>query len=213
MIADKTPSRERVVEGRGEGMLGSQSVAHRERPDSRRPPRLGDHAAMAEDRAGAIAAAMEKHQDGRGVTAWRDRPFAGHSVKIGRGKSDVGGGRPDGANLIEALAPLGPSDGPWLRTQVAPGWPRSRSRSLPLLPLFKHLLRIMLDVEALIDRRRTFDRIPKRRRSRRALRCPIALRRGLADRPGTGCHAIGLCRGSHARSAKGCGNLSDAAGR
>jgi hypothetical protein len=72
---------------------------------------------MAKDGAGAIAAAVEEHQDASGVTAWGDRPFAGHTVEIDQIEIHVVGHGPDGADLFEAFAPLDPSHGPRLGIQ------------------------------------------------------------------------------------------------
>ena len=98
-------------------MLRRQPISNRQRSGSRRPARLGDHAAMAEDGARAITAAVEENQDTSGVTAWCDRPFARYPVKIDQFKIHIIGHGPDRANLVEALAPLDPSHRPRLGTQ------------------------------------------------------------------------------------------------
>src|SRR5262249_7813532 len=75
---------------------------------------LAHHAAMARDRARAIAAAVQVDEHARDVAAGDDRPFAGDAVEIDRLELYVLGNRPDRADLVEALAALGPAHRPRL---------------------------------------------------------------------------------------------------
>jgi hypothetical protein len=55
VLAEIAPQRRRVIEGGGEGMLGRQPIANRQRARCGCAARLGHHPAMADDgnRAGA----------------------------------------------------------------------------------------------------------------------------------------------------------------
>jgi hypothetical protein len=101
-------------------MLGRQAIADCERAHARRTASLRRHAAMARDRAGAIAAAVKEQQHARGVGAWRERPFAPHAAAIDRLAADVAGHGPDRAKLVEPRPPLGPADRPRLFRQHRP---------------------------------------------------------------------------------------------
>src|SRR5580704_19678877 len=77
---------------------------------------------MAHNRARAIAPAVEEEQHPGGIAARNDRPLALEAVNVDRLELDVAGDRPDGANLLDPLAPLLPSDRPRLGLQkVADG--------------------------------------------------------------------------------------------
>src|SRR5262249_58198018 len=82
VLAQETPRRKRIVERGGKRVLRRQSIADRERVDTRRAPGLGHHAAMAHDRAGAIAAAVEAHPSPRRIAGGNGRPFAWHAIAI-----------------------------------------------------------------------------------------------------------------------------------
>ena len=60
---------------------------------------------------------MKVHEDARRVASGSERPFARDTVRIHRLKRDIVGNRPDRSYLVDALAPLRPSDGPRLGTQ------------------------------------------------------------------------------------------------
>ena len=60
---------------------------------------------------------MQKQQDAGRITAGNDRPFSWYSADIDLGELGVVGYRPMRTNLVEALAPVGPSDGSRLGTQ------------------------------------------------------------------------------------------------
>jgi len=83
LLAQEAPCRHGVfIRGR-KRMFGREAVADRERADSRRASGLGHHAAMAENRARAITAAVEEHQHTRCIAAGRDRPFGLNAAEIG----------------------------------------------------------------------------------------------------------------------------------
>jgi DNA-binding NtrC family response regulator len=75
-------------------MLRRQAIADGERARSGAAPGLGHHAAVARNRARAVAAAVEKHQDAALVAAGSDRPFSGHAVEIDGDQLHVVGHRP-----------------------------------------------------------------------------------------------------------------------
>ena len=99
------------------GMLGRAAVVDRERAHPRRASGLRHHAPMADDRAGAVSAAVKIQQHARRFAAGNDRPFAGHAVAIDRLAFDVGCHRPGRPDLVETLPPLRPADRPRLRAQ------------------------------------------------------------------------------------------------
>jgi hypothetical protein len=66
---------------------------------------------MAHDRTGAIATSVEKHQNASSIAARNDRPLPRYAAEIGRSELDILRDRPDGTNLVQPLAPLGPTDG------------------------------------------------------------------------------------------------------
>ena len=74
--------------------------------------RLRRHPAVARDRAGAIAAAVEEQQNARRVGARRARPFARHAAAIDALAAHVAGDGPYRADLVEPRPPLGPADRP-----------------------------------------------------------------------------------------------------
>ena len=74
----------------------------------------GDHPAMAQDRAGAVSAAMEKQQDAGRVGAGSERELAWDAIEIDRLEPDIIGDQPDGPHLVETAAALCPSDWPGL---------------------------------------------------------------------------------------------------
>ena len=114
-------------------MLGREPVFDRKRPRPGRPPRFGDHPAMAHNRARAIAAAVEEEQHPGGIAARNDRPFALEAIDVDRFELDVAGDRPDGANLLDALPPLLPPNRPRLAfQQVADGVDFARSHEVVL---------------------------------------------------------------------------------
>ncbi len=112
-----TPCRERVVERRRKRMLRRQPIADRERAHPRRPPRLRHHAAMARNRARAIAPAMEINEHPRRIAARHARPFPRHPVEIDRLELHIGRNRIDRAHLIKPRAAFGPPDGPRLASE------------------------------------------------------------------------------------------------
>jgi hypothetical protein len=99
------------------GMLGRQTIAHRQGAHSCCPTRLGHHPAMAHDGAGAIAAAVEKQQNSGSIAAANDRPFTRHSADIDGFEFHVVSRGPVGADLVEAPPPFCPPDRSWLGVQ------------------------------------------------------------------------------------------------
>jgi hypothetical protein len=65
---------------------------------------------MAHDRTGAIAAAVKKQQNARGITARSDRPLRRQTIYINRSQLHIIGRRPHGANFIETLSTFKPTD-------------------------------------------------------------------------------------------------------
>jgi prevent-host-death family protein len=65
-----------------------------------------------------IAPAMEEQQHPGRIAAGYDRPFALEAIDVDRLELHVAGDRPDGANLLDALAPLLPPDRPGLGLQT-----------------------------------------------------------------------------------------------
>src|SRR5262249_60536063 len=95
----------------GNRWRGAGATPARERAHAGGASGLRPHAAVARDRPGAIPAAVKEHEDARGVAAGHDRPLTGYAIQIDRRERDVIRHRPDSADLVEALAPLGPADG------------------------------------------------------------------------------------------------------
>src|SRR5262249_8127926 len=54
--------------------------------------------------------AGKDHQDPRRVTPRNNGPFTRYAAQVDRRKPHILGDRPDGADLVEPLAPLGPAD-------------------------------------------------------------------------------------------------------
>ena len=61
-------------------MFGGEPVADRKGAKTRRPPGFRDHAAMARDGAGAIAAAVEKEENPVPIRPRRDRELTGRAA-------------------------------------------------------------------------------------------------------------------------------------
>src|SRR6185312_17281940 len=99
------------------GVIGREPVTDRQRPHARRAAGFRHHAAVTDNRAGAIAATVEEHQDARRVAAGSQRPFAAHAIAIDVLELHIFGHRPRRADLVEPLTPFRPSDRPRLRTQ------------------------------------------------------------------------------------------------
>ena len=83
-LAQKIPCRQGVIQRGGEWMLGREPILDRERSRFGGPAGFGDQPAMAEDGAGAIAAAVKIQQDARSIAAGRNRPLAPQSRNIRR---------------------------------------------------------------------------------------------------------------------------------
>src|SRR5271163_4872254 len=115
--AQKAPRRQSVIKSRWKRMLRRQSVFDGKRARRRGSSCLGDEAAVADNRPGAIAAAVEIYQHSRGIASGRNRPFPRDTGEVHCGELHVGGGGPDSANLFDALSPRGPTDGPRLGGQ------------------------------------------------------------------------------------------------
>ena len=98
-------------------MLRGKPVGNGECANTGRAACFTNQTTMAQNRPGPIAATMQKQQDAGRITPGNDRPFSWYSADIDLGELDVFGYRPMRTNLVEALAPLGPSDGSWLGTQ------------------------------------------------------------------------------------------------
>ena len=117
LTEEEPPGRQRVFERCRERMLGCQPITDGQRPHASRPARLGHHAPMAEDRSRAIAPAMKKHQNPRGIAPRCDRPFRRHASGIDRRDLDIICHRPNRADFIDALASFRPPDRSRLGTQ------------------------------------------------------------------------------------------------
>jgi hypothetical protein len=112
------------------GVVGAEQVdagkprapadADGQRSHTGRSSRLGHHATVAADRSGAITAAVKKHDNVRVIAARDDRPLSWYAAEIDRCERHVAGHRPDGPDLVDALAPLGPPDGARLGAQQSP---------------------------------------------------------------------------------------------
>ena len=98
-------------------MFGRQAIADGERARSGAASGLGHHAAVARNRARAVAATVEEHQDPALVAAGSDRPFSGDFVEIDGAALDVVGLRPNGPYFVEALPPRCPAGRPRLGAQ------------------------------------------------------------------------------------------------
>ena len=81
---------------------------------ARRAPGFRHQAAVADNRAGAISAAVEIQQHARCLAARHGRPLAGDTVAIDRLALYVRRHRPDRSDFVEPLPPLQPADGPRL---------------------------------------------------------------------------------------------------
>lgn len=90
-------------------MLGRQSIADCEGSYAGSSSCLSHHATMALYRAGAVTAAVKKQQDARVVASHNDRPLTRNTVEIDCREFHVVGDRPNGTNVVEALAALCPS--------------------------------------------------------------------------------------------------------
>src|SRR5512133_3137503 len=91
-------------------MFWRQAIADCQRTYARGAARFGRHPAMAADGTGAVAAAVEEHQNAGWVRAGNHRPLARHPVKINRIQLDVIRDGPVSANLIQPRPPLRPAD-------------------------------------------------------------------------------------------------------
>ena len=111
MPAQPPPHGQSIVIGGGKGMFGREPVTNGEGPRARVATGLGDHAPMAQDRAGAIASTVEEQQRARLVRARDDRPLAGDAIAVDRFERHILGDRPDCADLVQSLATGRPSDG------------------------------------------------------------------------------------------------------
>jgi hypothetical protein len=108
---------ERVLDRGWERVLRRKPIAYCQRADAGGAAGLGHHAAVACDRARAIAAAMEEHENLCGITSWRQRPFGRNASGIDRIEADVLCDRRDRADGIEPFAPRRKSHGPRLGPQ------------------------------------------------------------------------------------------------
>ena len=115
--AQKAPRHQRIIERRRKRMFRRQAIADSGRARSGAAPGLSHHAAVARNRARAVAAAVEEHQNAARIAAGSDRPFSGHAVEIDGTVLHVLSHRPSGAYFVEALPPLCPAGRPRLRTQ------------------------------------------------------------------------------------------------
>jgi hypothetical protein len=110
-VEQETIGGERIRERRRIGVFGRQTIAEGEAAGTGRPPRLGDHVAMAGDGAGDIAAAMEEEDDAGGVGGGCRGPFGGDAVRRDRLDRDIRGGRVTGAKTVKPLTALGKGRG------------------------------------------------------------------------------------------------------
>jgi len=109
LLAQEAPRFQRVLVRRRIRMLGRKPIVDRKRAHARRAAGLGHHAAMADDRARAIAATVKEQQHARGVAPRHDRPFAVDGAEIDLLELDVAGDRPGRADLVDARPPLAPA--------------------------------------------------------------------------------------------------------
>jgi hypothetical protein len=54
---------------------------------------------------------VKEHQDSRRITVRSDRAFSAETIDIYRLKLHIISDRPDGTDIVEPLAPLGPANG------------------------------------------------------------------------------------------------------
>src|SRR5262249_30285737 len=100
----------RVLAVGREGSRAHKPIANCQRSHPGGPACLGYHAPVAEDRTGAIATAMEKHQNASVIAAWNNRPLSRYAAEVDRSDLHVLGYGPNGTDLVEALSPLGPTN-------------------------------------------------------------------------------------------------------
>ncbi len=117
LLAQEAPRGERILMRGRVGMFGRAAVVDCERAHPRRASGLRHHAPMADDRTGAVSAAVEIQQRARRFAAGDDRPFARHAVAIDRLAFHVGCHRPGRSDFVQTLPPLRPADRPRLRAQ------------------------------------------------------------------------------------------------
>ena len=135
LLAQEAPRRQRVLMRGRVGMLRRAAVVDRERAHPCRASGLRHHAAMADDRAGAISAAVEIQQHARRFAAGNERPFAGHAVAIDRLAFDIGCHRPGRSDLVEPLRAAPPSRPAAASNPAMRGWRRSRCEPRCVLPM------------------------------------------------------------------------------
>ncbi len=109
-----------VLEGGGEGVLGGQAVVEREGAGVGLTAGLGDHVAMAADRAGDVGAAVEEQQHAVRVGGLGRGPLGGDAAGVGGFGAHVGGDRVAGAEGVEAFAALGQAGRARARLQERP---------------------------------------------------------------------------------------------
>src|SRR6188472_2337884 len=108
--AQEVPRGERVLMLRWIRMFRCAAVVDCERPHPHRTASFRDHAAMAEDRARAIAAAVKEQQHLCSVASGCERPLAADTVAIDAFAFDVSGHGRGRADLIKPRASLRPAD-------------------------------------------------------------------------------------------------------
>ena len=135
LLAQETPRRERVFMGRWVGMFGRAPVIDRERAHACRASGFRHQPAMADNRAGAITAAVkiQQHLRLRSLPGY-ERPFAGHAVAIDGVTFHIGSHRPGRSDFVEPLRAA-----PTIRPAAAlspevRGWRRSRREPRFVLP-------------------------------------------------------------------------------
>ena len=99
------------------GVFGRPTVIDCKRPRTRIAPGFRHQAAVTDNRAGAVSAAMEIQQHARRPAAGNDRPLTGDAIAIDRLAFHIRRHRPGRSDFIEALPPLRPADRPRLRAQ------------------------------------------------------------------------------------------------
>src|SRR5215212_9763853 len=96
------------------GMFGRAPVIDRQRGHPRRAAGFRHHTAMTDDRARAVAAAMEEQQHARSIAARGKRPLAAYAAAIDAFAFHIVRDRPMRPDFIEPFTALRPSDWPRL---------------------------------------------------------------------------------------------------
>src|SRR4030095_1434743 len=76
LIPQKTPCGQRIVIRSWKRMLGRESIGNSQGARSSGATHLSHQATMTDNRTGAIATPVKKHENAGGIAAWNDGPFA-----------------------------------------------------------------------------------------------------------------------------------------